>query len=252
MIDLLLLSTAGFVVGVLVALSGIGGASLTTPLLILMGVEPRIAVGSDLLFNTVNKGLGSALYMRRGDIDLTVLKNLFVGSLVGLAVSSAMIEYFREISLLNEVIAVAVGVVLVCVSLLHIYRFFGEEPEVTDGAGRGLLSTSFLVGLAIQLTSVGAGSMLMPYLMKVMSSPRKMVGTDLAFGFTTSLLGCLFHMSIGGVDPAIAGALLMGSLPGTVVGTRLNKGISRRSLRLLLSVMILVAGVSVLVNCYRL
>ncbi len=248
MIDLLLLSAAGFVVGVLVALSGIGGASLTTPLLILLGMEPRIAVGSDLLFNTVNKSLGSALYLKRGDVDLKILKNLLIGSLAGLAVSSALIEYFRRVSLLNEITAAAVGVVLIGVSLLHIYRFVRGESGGTKGSRGGLLGISFLVGSAVELTSVGAGSMLMPYLMRIMDSPKKMVGTDLAFGFTISLLGCLFHMSIGGVNPVVAGALLVGSIPGTFVGVRLNNRISRRPLRFLLSVMILIAGVSVLMK----
>jgi uncharacterized membrane protein YfcA len=166
----LLNSLAGFVVGFLVGFTGVGAGALMTPLLVLMlGIAPQTAVGTDLLFASLTKGVGVFVHGRRGSIDWVVLRRLCAGSLPAAALTLLLLHYFPDNRGLGSIILPGLGVALVITSLAMMFQvklnrlgkhlrtttpdaFKGVQPMLTIVAGA-------LLGFLVTLTSVGAGAL---------------------------------------------------------------------------------------------
>ncbi|HID17138.1 TPA: sulfite exporter TauE/SafE family protein [Candidatus Bathyarchaeota archaeon] len=242
----------GLMVGVAVGLSGIGGAALSAPFLILLGVPPVNVVGSDLAFNAATKALGSILNLKRRNIAFPALKRLVAGSIPALILGSITIKQVKEIAgwtSLNKLTLISIGIVLVTVSIqLILTPRRKASPIKRTGDPRLTTLVGFAVALPLTLTSIGAGSLTSPYLMKTLSSPRKVTGTTILYGLIISSLATALHLNLGTVKPSIFIPMLAGSIPGVYLGVKFNDHLSLNKLRLTLSLLILASGLATLLK----
>ena len=248
---------AGFLVGVLVGFTGVGGGALMTPLLVFMfGVAPQTAIGTDLLFAAVTKGFGGWVHGARGSVDWLVLRRLSLGSLPAAMVTLVLLNIFPEERQAGALLLPALGVALAITSIAMLFqrslhrlgqrlrtsapnRFKGAQPGLTVAAGA-------LLGFLVTLTSVGAGALgvvMLVYLYPYRLTPPKLVGTDIAHAIPLTLVAGLGHWGLGNIDFALLGSLLIGSIPGIILGSRLSIKVHFVHVRNAIAVMLaLVAG----------
>ncbi|MFC7516862.1 sulfite exporter TauE/SafE family protein [Herbaspirillum sp. GCM10030257] len=255
-------SLAGFLVGMLVGFTGVGGGALMTPVLIfLLGVAPHTAVGTDLLFASLTKGAGGWVYGARGSIDWLVLRRLSLGSLPAAAITLLLIKDIEagkgfETVLLQSLgwMLAVTGVTMIFRSRLHHIgqwrrtvapeRFKQVQPALTVAAGA-------LLGVLVTLTSVGAGALgavILLYLYPYRLTPKKLVGTDIAHAIPLTLVAGLGHLTLGNIDFALLGSLLMGSIPGVLLGSRLGVSINGRCLQNAIAAILMFVGVRLVLN----
>jgi uncharacterized membrane protein YfcA len=248
---------SGFGVGVVVGLTGIGGGALMTPILVLLfGVAPHTAVGTDLLFACITKMFGVWMHGRRGTVDWRVAGRLAAGSLpaalliiVGLG-HIGVAEHFRDQVILN---ALGVALVLTGIGLLFRARLhqLGKALRMQAPAGFKRLQPTLtvlagaVVGCLVALTSVGAGALgtvMLVYLYPYRLNPAKLVGTDLAHAIPLTLLAGGGHLFLGNVDFLLLGDLLLGSIPGILLGSALATRAPDRVLRHAIALVLLAVG----------
>lgn len=227
-------SISGFVVGVLIGMTGIGGGALMTPILILLvGVVPSSAVATDLLFAAITKMVGMAVHGAHGAVDWQVVRRLAFGSLPAAAFTGMLLFAEGQISKgANQIILPALGGILLLTSvgmLLKTYlhemgrrfrlgaaeRFKYLQTPLTVVAGA-------LIGCVVTLTSVGAGAfgaVILLYLYPLRMTPQKLVGTDIAHAIPLALVAGAGHFLLGNVDFSLLGNLLIGSIPGVILGS---------------------------------
>jgi uncharacterized membrane protein YfcA len=254
---------AGLGVGVLVGLTGIGGGSLMTPLLVLgFGQPPLTAVGTDLILAAVTKGVATTLHGLRGQVDWTVLGRLSLGSLpTALATVIWLGQTQRPRATVDALILEALGCVLVgtCIVMLllgplrryglqltrsALSRFQRLQPGLT-------VLTGVVLGLAVTLTSVGAGALgtvALLYLYPLRLSPLRLVATDLAHALPLTLIAGLGHAALGHVDGLLLVNLLCGSVPGVLIGTRAAAYVPSWALRTLIGIMLGITGLRLLLH----
>jgi len=253
---------AGFLVGLLVGFTGVGAGALMTPLLVLVfGVAPQTAVGTDLLFASITKGVGVWVHGSRGSIDWGVLRRLCAGSLPAATLTLLLLHYFPVNRELGSIIMPGLGVALVLTSLAMIFqvklhrlgqqlrttapeRFKGAQPILTVAAGA-------LLGFLVTLTSVGAGALgvvMLVYLYPYRLTPSKLVGTDIAHAVPLTLVAGLGHLGLGNVDFSLLGSLLAGSIPGIIIGSRLSIKANHGYVRNAVAVMLAVVGSRILLQ----
>ncbi len=258
------LSASGFVVGVLVGMTGVGGGALMTPLLILLfGVTPTTAVGTDLVYATITKSFGSYQYIRRGQVNFPYVRWLVVGSIPGALLSVFVLTPWLagrgvDVELLTTRV---LGFMLVAVGIIGIleHRFFTgrlrnsklirshtvqvryKEPILVVGG--------LVIGTGVGLTSVGSGSLLMAVLLLVSElEVLVLIGTDL-FHATILLAAAGFaHLVSGHVELPMVGALLIGSIPGIWLGTRLAQVVPTTPLRYGLGVLLAATGIKLAIG----
>jgi uncharacterized membrane protein YfcA len=258
----LLNPVAGFVVGVLVGFTGVGGGALMTPLLVFFfGVAPQTAVGTDLLFASITKAVGGWVHGRRGSIDWTVLARLCAGSLPAAGLTVALLHYSPQHAGLRAVILPALGMALVLTSAAMIFKtqlhHLGQRLRTTSPerfkhfqAPLTVLAGAIL-GFLVTLTSVGAGALgvvMLVYLYPFRLTPAKLVGTDIAHAIPLTLVAGLGHLSLGNVNFSLLGALLAGSVPGVIIGSRLTLRVNDRYVRIAIAVLLGVVGVRLLLQ----
>ena len=244
----------GFVVGVLIGLSGVGGGVLLLPVLIFgLKVPAIMAVGSDALFNFFTKIPASLLHLKKGTVRRKVVLALSAGSIPGSIAGVNLLMYIRHLygDGVNSFIKSAVGVLLIVIPLLLLFQKRIEEsvanrPPTMKGfigmAGIGLLA-GFLVGM----TSVGSGSMIMMLLLLFYSFPPKVnVGTDIVHAVVLTGVTGLMHFRLGNVDPGLVVSLLIGSIPGGLVGSHLATRMPMLWLRRILCTLLLITGARML------
>jgi len=251
------LISAGFVTGLLVGLTGVGGGALMTPLLLLVfGVAPRVAVGTDLWFASLTKIAATRVFHTNGLVDWEIVKRLWWGSLPAAALTLIWLHYLsvtaQDATFLKQAIAAAVlwgGMALLFQPLLQAWsrRHSGTEAQdVRDLWGWGLtVLAGALLGTLVTLTSVGAGALgtvMLLHLYPVRLTPPRLIATDIAHAIPLALLAGLGHMLLGNVDFSIIGTLLIGSIPGAFLGASLTSRLSHALLRSILSITLLTLG----------
>jgi uncharacterized protein len=217
----------GFVVGVCTAYSGVGAGAITTPLLIILGVSTYKAIGSDLLFALGTRVVATIAHLQKHTIQVTVLWRLSLGGLPGAIIGvivSAYLHRTLDIHQLEHVlrIAVAVALLISAAGITFNRKLAADTASPTNELPTLRLALiGFFVGLTVSITSIGAGSLTLPLLLLVapIVALRRLVGTDLAFAVVVLVPSLLGHWELGDVNPGIAGALLMGSIPGVFVGS---------------------------------
>ncbi|MEH7119349.1 sulfite exporter TauE/SafE family protein [Neobacillus vireti] len=246
----------GLLVGFLVGLTGVGGAALLTPVLILIGVNPSIAVGTDLVYNSITKLFGVFGHWRQKNVNLQMVKYLAIGSIPSAAIAIGALHFF-EASYHNQeqIIRNALGYVLIFVSIAIIIKTFFEKKlrpnrlqakPLSEKKGLTIL-IGCIFGFIVGLTSLGSGSLFavaMIYLYKMKTS--EMVGTDITHAFFLVTVAGLLHIGFGNVNYLLVGNLLMGSIPGVLIGSTISAKIPTRPLRAVVAVLIFVSGIKLI------
>ena len=246
---------AGFAVGAIVGLTGVGGGSLMTPLLVLLfGIHPSVAVGTDLLYASVTKAGGTLAHGLKGTVDWQVTKRLATGSLPAAALTLLLIGIFAPggIEGAASLIKVALGVALVLTAIALIFRKKLQAYAVARFGGtrnpartaRLTVLTGAVLGVLVSISSVGAGALgvtALFFLYPAMPALR-IVGSDIAHAVPLTLVAGVGHWMLGSVDWFLLGSLLVGSLPGIWVGSHISTKVPDRVLRPILATMLVLVG----------
>lgn len=237
----------GFVVGVAIGLTGIGGGVLMAPSLIFLGVEPVITIGTDLVYAAVTKGLGAYYHNKKGNINSNIALKLFLGSFPAVVMGSIILRTVNREEI-NSFLTVMLSVVLIFTSIINLKREFFYLNRNYESSGI-LIFFGFLVGLVVQFTSVGSGVLITFALMNFTNlSPREVIGTSLFYGLLLTFFSSLSYISLGNVDYLLALSLIIGTIPGVYIGTCLNSKIKPKNLRKIISLTILCVGVILLIK----
>ena len=241
---------AAFLVGVLVGLTGVGGGSLMTPILILLfGIHPATAVGTDLLHAAATKTAGSLVHGRNRTIEWRVVRRLAAGSIpttvIAVAALSAIdINGPLAHDLINAVLALAL--VVTATTLVFRNRMVSRyAPRLSALADRQIAAITVGVGAAIgmlvSISSVGAGAIGVTAL--VLLYPKlpaaRIVGSDIAHAVPLTLVAGMGHWFLGSIDLVVFTSLILGSVPGILVGSYAALRVPDRALRLVLAVTLL-------------
>lgn len=227
---------AGLLVGVVVGLTGVGGGSLMTPILVLLfGVAPHTAIGTDLLFASATKLAGTAVHHQHGSVDWRIVRRLSWGSLPAAAATLVWMHLSEASRLHGGLLISAIGVALMVTAVGMLFkeqlhglgrRWRTHTPEQFKHLQPALtVLTGALLGILVAMTSIGAGALgtvLLVYLYPLRLTPKLLVGTDLAHAIPLALLAGLGHLWLGNVDWSLLGNLLLGSLPGVLIGSLLS------------------------------
>ena len=249
----LLLPIAGFVVGLVVGMTGVGGGSLMTPALIFgMGVAPGVAVGTDLVFAAATKSVGVWKHRAAGNVDWRLTGLLAAGSLPAVAVSLVWLEGAASRELLDALVLPVLGVALLLTSAALAFKnrwvLRAQRRLRRSGAPSGLAvaGAGAALGVMVTLSSVGAGALGVTVLMlcRPTMPAERLVGTDLAHAFPLALAAGLGHWRLGTVDWVLLASLLAGSLPGIYGGSALTGRVPEPVLRGLLAVVLSMAAVT--------
>ena len=249
----LLYSISGFSVGMLVGMTGVGGGALMTPLLILLfGIHPAIAVGSDLLYAAITKTGGSLIHGISGTIEWRVVGRLACGSVPMTAVTLFLLS---KLNLTGSTASGLITVVLsgtlfftaaVLILRQKIVAHFATRAAQLEPCQTAVLTilAGAVLGVLVSISSVGAGAIGVSALLLL--HPRlptaSIVGTDIAHAVPLTLIAGIGHGILGSTDWALIGSLLIGSLPGIVIGSYLSTRVPDMVLRLAVAVALFVVG----------
>ncbi len=244
----------GFVVGVLIGLSGVGGGVMLLPVLIFgLGYSPIVAVGSDSLFQFFTKIPAGLLHLRNGTVRRKVVLALAAGSVPGSYAGVKLLMYIRLLygNGVNNFIKTTVGVLLIVIPTLLLLQKNIEErvanrpPTMKGFAGMALIGLT--VGFIVGLTSVGSGSIIMMLLLLFYSFPPKInVGTDVVHAVILFGMTGMLQFRAGNVDPRLVASLLIGSVPGGLLGSHLATRVPMLWLRRILCALLLITGARML------
>jgi uncharacterized membrane protein YfcA len=252
------LTLTGLAVGFLVGLTGMGGGALMTPVLILVfGFHPTLAVGTDIAYAALTKVFGSWRHLTQGSVDKGVALWLAAGSvpsgLLGAFAVNALKRH--EDAAVDVVLYRAIGAALVVVGALLLLRlllrsatrYSEADLDMSTGRRAATVAIGATTGFVIGLTSVGSGTLLALFLILFYPlAARRIVGTDVFHA--TILLGAtaIAQLRFGNVDLAMVGALLVGSVPGVVIGSNLTVRTPVTLLRGCLAVVLALSGIALL------
>jgi uncharacterized protein len=243
---LLPLVAAGFAVGLLVGLTGVGGGALMTPLLISsFGVPPQVAVGTDLLYASITKTAGGWRHHVADHVDWPIVLRLAAGSLPAAALLLVVMAVLPVDTValahwIRKGLVVALPISGIAIVLYPFYTRTSPGNDDGDVPPRTLPTVLFgvVLGLLVTLTSVGAGAIGVTVLAALypMLPAKRLVGTDIAHAVPLTLIGGLGHFGLGNVDTGLLLALLCGSIPGILLGARLAGIVPEWLLRPILAV----------------
>ena len=257
-----LYSLSGFAVGLLVGMTGVGGGALMTPILIMLfGVHPATAVGTDLLYAAATKTGGSLVHGFARSIDWRVVGRLATGSIPATILTLAALSHFNLsgdaarnlITLVLSVALFATAFVLVFgTSIVAIYRARVAELDPHRTAVSTIVVGAVL-GCLVSISSVGAGAL--GVIALVMLYPQmpmaRIVGSDIAHAVPLTLIAGLGHWMMGSVDWHLMGSLLAGSLPGIFIGSYCAVRVPEKALRLVLAATLLVVAGKLVVDEWK-
>ena len=243
----------GFIIGFLIGITGVGAGSLTTPLLIGVGYPPHIAVGTDLLFASLTKASAAWRHQRLGNVNWGILGWLALGSLPGAAAMLSWLYFAKPdtqflAATIRQVLAGAlvISAIAILVSAWLRRRQPAEGHAAVNVSPRRLPTLIFglVLGALVALTSVGAGAIGVTVLMGLYPAllARRVVGTDIVHAIPLTLVSGLGHLGMGNVDLTLLAALLVGSVPGILIGSRITGLIPDWLLRVALSAILLYAA----------
>ena len=247
-------AVAGLLVGVLVGLTGVGGGSLMTPLLVLLfGVHPATAVGTDLLYAAMTKAGGTVAHGRKGHIEWGITLRLAAGSIPAAAITIFVLSQLPKGSnAIGQIVSHGLGFALMLTAVailfgrkLREYASKHEESPLRQCClGKITVAVGAILGVLVTISSVGAGALGVAALFFLYPklTPVKIVGSDVAHAVPLTLVAGLGHWMLGGVDWSLLGALLLGSLPGIWIGSHLSAKVPEHILRRILASMLVLIG----------
>jgi uncharacterized membrane protein YfcA len=246
---------SGFAVGLLVGMTGVGGGSLMTPLLtLLFGINPSVAVGTDLAFASITKSAGTVTHRSHGNVQWQIVGRLCLGALPAALLATLALQHFGPLDAsIGKVIrySIAVSVLLTVVAILFrgkMIAWVNAKPG-RQLHGRSLaaatIASGAILGVLVTVSSIGAGAigatllvMLYPKL-----TPAEVAGTDIAYAVPLTAIAAVGHWWLGSINWLLLLTLLVGSLPGITLGSWAARAVPERFLRGLLAMTL--AGVAV-------
>jgi len=249
----LLYSVSGLGVGFLVGLTGVGGGSLMTPILVLLfGVHPATAVGTDLLYAAATKSAGTLVHGLKGSVDWRVTLRLAAGSVPAATITLILLHrYGMDTPRAGHLIDTVLGITLLITAVALFFRTqlaaFATRHRSAGGEARTLFFTVFtgaVLGALVSLTSVGAGAIGVTVLLLLYPAlpTARIVGSDIAHAVPLTLLAGAGHWLLGSIDWSMLLSLLCGSLPGIALGSLLASRAPERALRMLLATTLTLVG----------
>lgn len=243
---------AGFVVGALVGLTGVGGGSLMTPILLLFfHIKPAVAVGTDLLYASITKSAGILAHGKLGNIDWNMVKLLAMGS-VPASISTILFLRTLNVDSVHAISAIKfwLGIALIVTSIAVLLR---DKLTLLVNSGRwlpekyiapGTVLLGLILGVLVTLTSVGAGALGVTAL--IMLYPREnirtIVGSDIAHAVPLTLVAGLGHASLGTINYSLLGTLIVGSVPGIYLGSHMSSKVAEHWVRIALAAILTYVG----------
>ena len=247
-----LYTLSGLFVGMLVGLTGLGGGSLMTPLLVLVfGIHPATAVGTDLLYAAATKSVGTAVHGWNRSVDWRVVGRLAAGSVPTTLGTGLLLSLLGTTGGSSRVISIVVGFAVLCTAMLLLgrgwmLRNIGPRlpPEGPRRARELTILTGAVLGVLVTLSSVGAGALGVTalFLLYPRMPTARIVGSDIAHAVPLTLLAGGMHWLAGSVDWTLLLSLLTGSIPGIIVGSVLATRVPDGLVRTTLACVLLVVG----------
>lgn len=250
---------SGLLVGVLVGMTGVGGGSLMTPILVMLfGFHPTTAVGTDLLFAAVTKTVGTTIHSAGKTVDWQIVRRLATGSVPATILCLLIIAHLGIASkAVTSIISLTLGVALILSAIMLLFkdviikqigRHF-PDADFTSPAWLTVL-VGFILGVLVSLSSVGAGALGTVAL--IILYPRlpivRIVGSDIAHAVPLTLLAGLGHWYLGTINFHLLESLLIGSIPGIIAGSYLARYANDRVLKMCLGAILAVVGTKMLVK----
>jgi uncharacterized protein len=247
-----LLSLSGFLVGSLVGITGVGGASLMTPIMVLLfGIHPTTAVGTDLLYAAITKMAGTAVHHRHGHIRWRLVGLLALGSIPATALTLWLMSGMdrksaHSVALLTSSLGVMLlltSMILLCRDMLLRYevRWLKQHRNPSAGTiGVATVLLGIILGIVVTLTSVGAGAIGVTILLFIYPRAKinDIVGSDIAHAIPLTLLGGIGYWMIGDVNWLLLISLLIGSIPGIVLGSYAAPKLPEKAVRTTLAIVL--------------
>jgi uncharacterized membrane protein YfcA len=238
---------SGFAVGLLVGMTGVGGGSLMTPMLtLLFGVSPTVAVGTDLAFASITKSAGTFTHRMRGTVNWDIVKRLCIGALPAAILATLWLKNFGTLNKeIGQIIrySIATSVLLTVCALLFkakMLLWMNAHPEKQlkgDALVWATIAAGALLGTLVTISSIGAGAigatllvLLYPHL-----SSAEVAGTDIAYAVPLTAIAAFGHWWLGSIDWTLLATLLLGSVPGIIIGSWAARAVPERILRALLA-----------------
>ncbi len=238
---------AGFAVGLLVGMTGVGGGSLMTPLLTMMfGVSPTVAVGTDLAFASITKSAGTLTHRIRGTVHWEIVGRLCIGALPAALAATLALKSFGALDKeIGQIIrySIAGSVLLTVVAILFrgkMQAWIAAHPE-RQLQGRALTVTTIfcgaVLGVLVTVSSIGAGAIgaTLLVLLYPRLSAAEVAGTDIAYAVPLTAIAAVGHWWLGSINWTLLLTLLIGSVPGIVLGSWVARAVPERLLRALLA-----------------
>lgn len=262
-IIVIVLILIGFAVGIAIGLSGLGGAPLLLPPLILIGIPPQLVIGANLAFLFGTKLFASVLHSKEHNINWQALVFLLIPVVPVMFLASWVWTGIKEnygSDILDTVILLLLGTILLVSSLYMIKNnalkkstneYTSTHHNFTRSEKTTFLGMSGIVSFITQIASSGVGAMMLPVLVRKCNCPPKHVaGTSVFFGVIISAVGTIFHFNLGGVPIFLVMFLLVGSIPGVFLGVKLVSKIPPRKLIVIFSILILIASIFLLTRSF--
>ncbi len=254
---------AGLGVGFIVGMTGVGGGSLMTPILLHFGIVPMNAVGTDLLYAAITKGNGVWVHQKKRNVDWSITLRLACGSIPAAVLTLVGLRIFKAHShghAANDIIKFSLGIALLLTSVAILFKqallnwshrndvIFTRMSEKQRHVATVVIG--FALGVIVSITSIGAGALgtMALFLVYPLLPTSKLVGTEIAHAVPLTLIAGLGHASAGNVDFMLLANLLVGSLPGIWLGSHTAGAVSDKYLRPALAAMLVYAGVKLLLK----
>jgi uncharacterized membrane protein YfcA len=253
------LSIAGLMVGFLVGLTGMGGGALMTPVLVFVfGFEPTMAIGTDITYAAVTKIAGSYKHWRQGSVDIPLALWLALGSIPASLAGVFTIAYVKTnygVELINGILYKAIGSALMIVAVLLVVKVVmhvdaahrRENIRMSRRMKLGTVVLGLCTGFVIGFTSVGSGTLLAVFLILLYPlTTDRIVGTDIFHAMILLVVTAFAQIGVGNVDLWMVASLLMGSIPGVLLGSQLTVKAPTRVLRSCLAIVLFLSGLAML------
>jgi uncharacterized membrane protein YfcA len=271
------ISLVGLLIGFLVGLTGMGGGALLAPIMILLfRVPPVWAVGTDIAYSAVTKALGSVVHIRQKTVNFKIVLWLASGSVPATVLGVSLVQYIRHQygDLINGIILHSIGFTLLLVAVLLVAKPYilrrlerknleAQKQAALNGEmvilhNRSRWETRYrplvvvlvgaFVGFLVGLTSVGSGTLIivaLAFLFPKLSS-KELVGADIVHAVMLHIAGAIVYFNAGTINWTLVLLLLIGSLPGVFIGSKLSKYIPDRFMRPVLATVLAISGVKLI------
>lgn len=269
MLDSIEFILAGVLVGFCVGVTGVGGGSLMTPILIsLFKIEPHIAIGTDLIYASISKFCGSLVHAKKLNIVWPIVLWLALGSIpASLATTWILDNYLSNSSAYKSILTMVLGVMLTLTGISIMFRSrieklfsrFGQKASLEDLEQEKqrlkekrlyIVIMGVVLGVFVTLSSVGAGAFgVMALILMFPNMPMiRIIGSDIVHAVVLTLVAGIGHMNSGNVDFNLLTWLLMGSIPAIILGTLLSTHLPEKIIRKVLGITLFALGINFIVN----